>query len=154
MSFSVQDTVTAALQLVQHTADQAGARISVVMPDQPLRVSGRPERFEQVIVNLLRNAVDATSEADHAEVELTVSQSDTSVIITVTDNGHGLGELQISDLREPFFSTKPSGKGMGLGLAISAQIIDEMGGTIHAENARTEGATFVITLPSQKEADV
>lgn len=154
MSFSVQDTISAALQLVQHTADQAGARISVVTPDQALRVRGRPERFEQVIVNLLRNAVDATSEADRAEVELTVSQSDTSVIITVTDNGHGLGELQISDLREPFFSTKPSGKGMGLGLAISAQIIDEMGGTIHAENAHAGGATFVITLPSQKETDV
>jgi two-component system C4-dicarboxylate transport sensor histidine kinase DctB len=74
-------------------------------------------------------------------------EQDYKVVLKVSDNGHGLGDLDISDLSKPFFSTKPSGKGMGLGLAISGQIINEMGGTLHAENNSDRGAVFVIVLP-------
>lgn len=154
VSFAVQETVEAAVQLVQHTADQAEVMLAVTQPGGPVMVRGRPERFEQVIVNLLRNAIDATWSSDGGKVAVSVEKQGDDVVIAVTDNGHGLGELQISDLRTPFFSTKPSGKGMGLGLAISAQIIDEMGGTLHAENTAGGGATFVITLPGQKGSDV
>ncbi len=144
--FVVQKAVGAAVALVRHTAEQAGVALTVRIPDAPCRTAGPSARFEQVIVNLLRNAIDAVEPAPRGAVDLTVMSDGASVTITVADNGPGLGALRMDDLREPFFSTKPSGQGMGLGLAISAQIIAEMGGEIGAENATNGGAVFTVTL--------
>lgn len=152
-NFTVQDTVHAAVQLVQHTARDAGTEIVLELPEDAIAVRGGPERFEQVIVNLLRNAIDATHGTDDAKVRLSMSVEADDVVLTVADNGPGLGELNIDDLSKPFFSTKPSGKGMGLGLAISAQIINEMRGTLHAENNVPHGALFRITLPKTESVD-
>mgnify|MGYP001065665387 FL=1 len=151
--FPVQDTVNAAVQLVQHTAKAAGIALNITLPENVVTVRGRPERFEQVIVNLLKNGIDATQGRDAGVVHLTMAEQDNKVLLTVADNGHGLGDLDIADLRQPFFSTKPSGKGMGLGLAISGQIINEMGGALHAENGPDGGAIFVISLPSAERTD-
>ena len=151
--FPVQDTVQAAVQLVQHTARDAGTRLEVDLPEAPLTVRGRPERFEQVIVNLLRNGIDATQGIADARVDLSMREEADRVVLTVADNGHGLGDLSIEDLSKPFFSTKPSGKGMGLGLAISGQIINEMGGSFHAKNNVDRGAMFVIALPKMGLTD-
>lgn len=151
--FTVQDTVHAAVQLVQHTARDAGTDIILELPEGAVAVRGRPERFEQVIVNLLRNAIDATQGMDAAEVRLAMHQDTDSVVLSVADNGSGLGDLNIDDLSKPFFSTKPSGKGMGLGLAISGQIINEMHGALNARNAAHRGAVFEITLPKTGSAD-
>lgn len=152
-NFTVQDTVHAAVQLVQHTARDAGTEIVLELPEDAIAVRGGPERFEQVIVNLLRNAIDATHGTDGAKVRLSMSVEADDVVLTVADNGPGLGELNIDDLSKPFFSTKPSGKGMGLGLAISGQIINEMRGTLHAENNVPHGALFRITLPKTESVD-
>ncbi|MCI5110190.1 MAG: ATP-binding protein [Marivita sp.] len=151
--FPVQDTVQAAVQLVQHTARDAGTRLEIDLPEAPLTVRGRPERFEQVIVNLLRNGIDATQGIADARVALSMREEAERVVLTVADNGHGLGDLSIEDLSKPFFSTKPSGKGMGLGLAISGQIINEMGGSFHAKNNIDRGAMFVIALPKMGLTD-
>ncbi|GGB93920.1 two-component sensor histidine kinase [Marivita lacus] len=148
-AFPVQETVIAAAQLVQHTAREVGTRLTFDMPEEPVMVRGRPERFEQVIVNVLRNAIDATEGMDEGVVDLSMAERDDTVVVRIEDNGHGLGDLNIADLSKPFFSTKPSGKGMGLGLAISGQIINEMGGTLHAENKADRGAVFMITVPTQ-----
>jgi two-component system C4-dicarboxylate transport sensor histidine kinase DctB len=152
-TFSVQQTIEAAVQLVRHTAAQADVALNVFAGGENPVVCGRPERFEQVIVNLLRNAIDATSDAAKGRVDLSMQDSADTVTVTVSDNGHGLGDLNIADLRQPFFSTKPSGQGMGLGLAISGQIIHEMGGELHAENGPGGGARFVIVLPKPDETD-
>ncbi len=152
-TFPVEETVHAAVQLVQHTARDAGTALNVELSKMPCVVRGRPERFEQVIVNLLRNAIDATNDVEDPSVTLSMQQQDETVTLTVSDNGHGLGDLDIEDLSKPFFSTKPSGKGMGLGLAISGQIIDEMGGTLHARDNDDAGAEFVICLPKADVAD-
>lgn len=148
-AFPVQETVQAAVQLVQHTAREAGTRLTFDMPEEPVMVRGRPERFEQVIVNVLRNAIDATEGMEDGVVDLSMAERDDTVVVRIEDNGHGLGDLNIADLSKPFFSTKPSGKGMGLGLAISGQIINEMGGTLHAENKTDRGAVFMITVPAR-----
>lgn len=148
-AFPVQETVIAAAQLVQHTAREVGTRLTFDMPEEPVMVRGRPERFEQVIVNVLRNAIDATEGMDEGVVDLSMAERDDTVVVRIEDNGHGLGDLNIADLSKPFFSTKPSGKGMGLGLAISGQIINEMRGTLHAENKADRGAVFMITVPTQ-----
>lgn len=152
-TFPVRDTVHAAVQLVQHTARAAGTRLDVTLAIEDAAVRGRPERFEQVIVNLLRNGIDATQGIDDGFVALSMVEQDGFIVLSVDDNGPGLGDLNIDDLRAPFFSTKPSGQGMGLGLAISGQIINEMGGTLHAENKPDGGALFVIKLPNPNPTD-
>lgn len=152
--FSVQQTVEAARQLVQHTADASEVALKIDMPPGDLTLNGQPQRFEQVIVNLLRNAIDAAGALAGGEVVLRLEQSPDMITILVTDTGPGLGDLDIADLREPFFSTKPSGVGMGLGLAISAQIVSEMGGMLDAWNAPDQGAVFSIAFPREGVTDV
>ncbi|MFA8386660.1 MAG: ATP-binding protein [Pelagibaca sp.] len=152
-AFPAQETVQAAVQLVRHTAREAGTRLIFDMPEEPVMVRGRPERFEQVIVNVLRNAIDSTEGMDDGVVDLSMAELDDTVVVRIADNGHGLGDLNIADLSKPFFSTKPSGKGMGLGLAISGQIINEMGGTLHAENRVERGAVFMISVPTGAASD-
>jgi two-component system C4-dicarboxylate transport sensor histidine kinase DctB len=144
--FAVQDAIRTAVSLVQHTADAAGAVIALDLAETTLRTSGQANRFEQVLVNLLRNAIDAVADRPDGSVVLRLMDGD-DIEIKVADNGPGLGTLDMDDLKEPFFSTKPSGVGMGLGLAISAQIINEMGGTLDAETADAGGAVFRICLP-------
>ena len=144
-SFTVQDAVRAACQMMQHTADEAGVTLDIALPTGDIMLQGHPQRFEQVIVNLLRNGIDAVDGQPDGLVLLALQDGPAALTLTVADNGPGLGDLDITDLREPFFSTKPSGKGMGLGLAISGQIVNEMGGTLQASNAET-GAVFTVTF--------
>lgn len=151
-TFDLGDTLLAARKLVAHTAREAGVTMTIEEPEPGCSLQGQPERFEQVIVNLLRNAIDAAEGHTGAAVHLSLAQDDCTLTIRVSDNGTGLGDLDITDLREPFFSTKPSGKGMGLGLAISGQIVNEMGGTLSAENNADDGATFLVTVPKGARA--
>jgi two-component system C4-dicarboxylate transport sensor histidine kinase DctB len=144
--FNVHNAVRNAVALVQHTADAADADIKLDLPDQQVNLRGHSTRFEQVLVNLLRNAIDAVVGRPERQIALSLIAAD-GLMIEVTDTGSGLGNLNMDDLKEPFFSTKPSGVGMGLGLAISAQIINEMGGTLDARTAAGGGAVFRISLP-------
>ena len=144
--FVVQDAINDAVGLVRHTADAAKAHITLDLESTAAHTQGQANRFEQVIVNLLRNAIDAVAEGKQRDIALTLVAAD-DLVIEVADSGAGLGTLDMDDLKEPFFSTKPSGAGMGLGLAISAQIINEMGGTLDAHTAATGGAVFSIRLP-------
>ncbi|SFS19567.1 sensor histidine kinase [Yoonia litorea] len=145
-SFVVQDAVENALTLVKHTAEAANVSVAVDLASDPLKTRGLSTRFEQVIVNLLRNAIDAVEGESEGRIELRLMDAD-EIILEVADNGRGLGDLRMEDLSEPFFSTKPSGEGMGLGLAISAQIINEMGGTLDARTGVGGGAIFSVRLP-------
>jgi len=144
--FHAQDAVRTAVGLVQHTADAAGATLRLDLPAAEVALKGHATRFEQVIVNLLRNAIDAVADEPRRQIDLRLRQSD-GIVIEVSDTGQGLGGLDMGDLQEPFFSTKPSGVGMGLGLAISVQIINEMGGTMDARTKEDGGASFRISLP-------
>ena len=74
-------------------------------------------------------------------------------LITVSDIGPGLGDQTIDDLQEPFFTTKGSGEGMGLGLAISAEIVKEHGGQLSARNKNDKGAVFIIKIPCAMSDD-
>lgn len=119
-------------------------RITRHLPDQPVRVLGDRVRIEQVIVNLLRNAIDATQNEREPEIELLLAAGETATL-TVRDNGHGIANLD--NLFEPFFTTKKPGEGVGLGLAISSGIVTDLGGRLTARNAEGRGAVFEMQLP-------
>jgi two-component system C4-dicarboxylate transport sensor histidine kinase DctB len=81
-------------------------------------------------------------------VTITLGGSDADVWMACADNGHGLGQATLAELQEPFVTTRESGQGMGLGLAISASIVSDLGGVMTAENRPDGGAIFKISFPS------
>lgn len=101
-------------------------------------------RLEQVIINLLRNALDATKDAREPMIDLTLAADDMATL-TVSDNGYGISDLE--NLFEPFYTTKKAGEGVGLGLAISSGIMTDFGGRLTARNGSPQGAVFEMQLP-------
>ena len=128
------------------------SRVLVVrtVPPEPVMVMGDTVRVEQVILNLLRNAVDATKDVNAPQINIIISQGE-SVNLTVRDNGHGIAD--IDSLFEPFYTTKAPGHGVGLGLAISSGIVTDHGGRLTAMNAIEGGAVFEVEFPRYGPAD-
>ncbi len=139
--------VEAACALVDTNAEALGIEIDRNLPDHPLELRGSQLRVEQVITNLLRNALDAVEEVPDPQVQVRAGQTDHAVWLEVRDTGHGLGAATLADLQEPFMTTRESGRGMGLGLAISAGIIHDHSGTMEARNADHGGAVFLVRFP-------
>jgi two-component system C4-dicarboxylate transport sensor histidine kinase DctB len=120
-------------------------------------------RLQQVLVNLVSNAVDAMHDVRRRVIDIDAALSpEGRVVIRVADSGPGFSGEQRQRLFEPFFTTKPAGEGLGLGLAISQDIVREFGGELSAESPATfpdgseapgvaSGAVFVIDLPGRRE---
>lgn len=110
-----------------------------------------PNRLEQVLINLVGNALDAMRDAPsrrlHIAVEMNDGELQNSVCVVVQDSGKGLSEADLEHLFQPFYTTKPSGAGLGLGLVICRDIAAEFGGALHASNAPEGGAQFALTIP-------
>lgn len=109
------------------------------------RVNGHPNQITQVLLNLVVNAAQAIP--TRGVIELGITQRDGKAVVTVRDNGHGIAPEHIAKMFTPFFTTKSSGEGTGLGLYVSRSIVEAHGGTIHAENMEDGGARFTIELP-------
>ncbi|RQT22030.1 sensor histidine kinase [Burkholderia cepacia] len=103
-------------------------------------------RLEQVLINLLGNALDAVAGVAAPAIEVTIGVSAATLAIEVRDNGCGIAPDLLPRLFEPFFTTKEMGRGLGLGLAISSSIASDAGGALTARNAPSGGALFVLTL--------
>lgn len=103
--------------------------------------------LEQILVNLLSNAIDAAAEQAHGQVWLSTERVENKVRIQVRDNGTGIQAQNMPHLFEPFFTTKALGKGLGLGLSISYRLAKDMQGELSAENAPEAGAIFSLLLP-------
>ncbi|KZE31819.1 histidine kinase [Crenobacter luteus] len=119
--------------------------------DPSLTVACDANRLEQVLVNLIGNALDAVAGLDAPRVELRAWRDGDTVTLSVRDNGPGLPDDVRARLFEPFFTTKPVGQGLGLGLTLSAGIVGDFGGTLAADNHPDGGACFTLTLPAAKE---
>jgi len=110
------------------------------------KISGFAEQLQQVFMNLLINADDATSEGD--TISITTTPKDRSaIIIGFKDTGTGIHKDHLSKIFDPFFTTKEVGKGTGLGLSITYGIIERHHGTIHVKSKIGRGTTFDINLP-------
>jgi hypothetical protein len=140
----MRDSVEAALAIMEPQVNARHVRVTTSLPVDPVRVEADPVRLEQVIVNLVRNALDALNGQDKAEIDLLLTEGDT-VTLTVRDNGPGIADLD--SLFEPFYTTKPPGEGVGLGLAISTSIAKDFGGRLTARNGAECGAVFEMQLP-------
>ncbi len=141
-------SVGAAILMVENRAREIGVEIAHDGRDDVAVLADRV-RLEQILVNLLRNALDASEDADLKRVDLCVRQPEGPsgpVCVDVRDHGRGIAEDAVGRLFEPFFTTKPEGRGLGLGLALSQDIAKSFGGEIVAGNADGGGAVFTLVL--------
>lgn len=141
----VRLALSAALTLMEPQLRQLKVRLTQALPEQPVLVMADRLRLEQVIINLVRNALDAMGGVDEPELDILVTSGD-EVVIAVRDTGHGIEKPE--QLFEPFYTTKKPGEGVGLGLAISSGIVTDLGGRLTARNGETGGAVFEIRLPA------
>jgi len=136
--------VSGALSMMEPQLKRRHVTITRTLPRQPVMVMADRIRLEQVIINLLRNALDATRDIHDPQVDVILSAGETATL-TVRDNGHGIKDIE--QLFEPFYTTKAPGDGVGLGLAISSGIVADLGGRLTAHNGREHGAVFEVQLP-------
>lgn len=113
---------------------------------------GDPSQFQQVILNLLNNAMDAITERHGSkggtiEIE-TDLKNEQFLVIKITDNGIGISKENITKIFSPFYTTKPVGKGTGLGLSVCFGIIESFGGTVEVLSEQNVGTSFIISLPA------
>ena len=140
------------IAMVQKKAEVHGIHMKNRMPDVPVRVHADASRLQQVLLNLLNNAMDAIidhrgSAGGAITVDLSAGDNGT-VAIHVSDNGTGISPENIKKIFSPFFTTKPVGKGTGLGLSVCYGIVQQMGGTMAVESTADKGSTFSIVLPT------
>ena len=136
--------VSAALSMMEPQLKRRQVKITRNSPREPVVILGDRLRLEQVIINLLRNALDATKSSLDPQVDILLSAGETATL-TIRDNGPGVDDLDA--LFEPFYTTKAPGDGVGLGLAISSGIVNDLGGRLTARNGGSGGAVFELQLP-------
>lgn len=144
---NMADALASSMSMMEPQLRQRQVQINSVLPDVPARVMGDRMRIEQVLVNLLRNALDATKSEQNPKVDILLTEGEMTTL-TVRDNGPGITDLDA--LFEPFYTTKQPGDGVGLGLAISSGIVTELGGRLTARNADSGGAVFEMQFPTYK----
>lgn len=146
---NINQAVKNALSLTRQQLRAHGIQESIKMETESLMVKGNLVHFEQIIVNLIVNAIHALDEKRKEDKQIAINtfRDETFAVLVIRDNGPGLPTEDKSKLFDPFFSTKNSGEGMGLGLAIVKRYVDKYSGSVTASNHADGGAQFNIRFP-------
>lgn len=134
-----------ALALVANQSKLQQVETVVALPDYAVRVSGAPSLLQQAFMNLLINALDAMPDGGRLRVGL--QQTDTEGLVRISDTGHGIPAGEIEKIFDPFYTTKPVGRGTGLGLSVCYSIVRQHFGLIDVESTVGRGSTFTVRLP-------
>ena len=133
---------------VHWVAKASGSKIKVSLEaPKDIPVSGSAGQMQQVLVNLVQNAIDSTERQEDARLDIRAEVRNRSVVVSFRDNGPGFREDSLGHVFDPFFTTKPVGKGTGLGLSISYGIVERHRGRLAAANHSGGGAVLTLTLP-------
>lgn len=135
-----------AIELMSSQIQDQGCTINYQTTTSPISVLAEPIRLEQVMVNLISNAVDALSSASVKQLAITVYELNDSVMIDVKDSGIGIEEDKLEQIFDPFFTQKEVGQGLGLGLSISYNIVQDFGGNIRVASTPEDGSRFTLEL--------
>ncbi|HYD60848.1 MAG TPA: ATP-binding protein [Noviherbaspirillum sp.] len=149
----VRRAVENALFLLEQRLKQARIVACIDLPDNDLTAWCDPNRLEQVLVNLAGNALDAMEGTAEPGLDISARRDGGRIHIQVRDRGPGIAEDARSRLFEPFFTTKEAGSGLGLGLAISAGIVADFGGSLSGDNHPGGGAVFTLDIPAAPEGE-
>ncbi len=144
------DVTKRALELMQNEVATAGVQADIILPGHPVYVMAGKVRLEQVVLNLVSNALDAMQGAEHKILSVELKERGSDAALSVRDTGTGIKEPE--RVFEPFYTTKELGssKGLGMGLALSFGLVTRFGGQLSCRNL-SKGAEFTITLPIAEE---
>ena len=137
--------------LVKNKAEMKSIKLDFIFNNDDLYALCRPSQIEQVLINLINNAIDAAENTEDKWVKINISSNPDYLIFEVSDSGNGISENLLKKIWNPFFTTKEIGKGTGLGLSISHSIILENNGNMFYKD-KAENTTFVIEIPKMKIA--
>ncbi len=141
------EPITSALTLLELRFRKHDVQLYTNLPTTNIYVLAESIRLEQVLVNVIGNALDAVYNQTYRTITLDIEVEELFVTIILHDSGPGIAEKHLDQLFDPFFTTKEEGRGLGLGLSLSLAIIHDFGGTIRAENHPQGGTVVTITLP-------
>ena len=131
---------------------ERSASLELTIPDEPLYVRGGVVRLQQVFVNLVTNALDAMKDMDRPHIDLSVEAGQDDIIeISVRDIGPGIEADLMEKIFDPFFTTKGVNEGLGLGLSISYNVVQDCGGELVVENHPEGGAVFTVRLERKRQ---
>ncbi len=151
VAVDVASVVADALRLVQRSAKVSGVNFETEV-DGAVEVQARPNEIQQVFVNLLKNAAEAALDehgpSNGAAVVVRAGKAIDHVWVDVCDNGVGIPDDRKAVVFDPFYTTKPPGKGTGLGLNVVYRIITKYRGTVQVESGVSQGTTFQIRIPT------
>ncbi len=144
--------VDVALEMAAPRLRQAEVALSWAAPARPVLVRGGEVRLQQVVLNLVGNAIDAMEQSEHKRVSIGLETTGARAVLTVRDTGPGIGEPD--RIFDPFYTTKEVGasEGMGLGLSISYGLVQSFGGAIRGRNHPGGGAVFTVELDLAQRA--
>lgn len=145
----VGEAIVDAVSLIKPQKSFQDIRLDVDLAPGPLVVALAQERLMQVVLNLLLNAVDATS----SRIRITAAHLGATVRFSVEDDGPGIPPAIQARLFEPFVTTKDIGKGTGLGLAVCRGVVESAGGSIDYDETFSDGARFVVEIPASAVSD-
>jgi signal transduction histidine kinase len=143
-------TVEAALRITAFLSRKAKVQVIAALPDQSVYVTYDAQQIEQVLINLIQNAIQAMPQGGTLRVSL--SQANEAVALAVQDTGTGISPENLRRIFDPFFTTKPEGEGTGLGLSVGYGIITRHHGRIDVDSTVGQGTTFTILLPKHQPA--
>ena len=146
---SVNEILDRSIVLARHRLELGNITLATRIPDDLPAISGDTNQLQQCLLHLIFNAVDAMPNGGTLTLSVASEPNPRTVVIQVTDTGHGIHEEDMGHLFEPFFTTKQEGHGIGLGLSTTYGIIDRHGGSLTAASQPGRGTTFEIRLAAQ-----
>jgi two-component system NtrC family sensor kinase len=141
----VNDTIHQTITILENHARINNIDIQVDLADTIPIIAGDQAQLQQVFLNLISNAIDAIG--SNGAIEVDSRRRDDVIVVNIRDDGPGLSEEKMRKIFDPFYTTKESGKGTGLGLWVSHSIISKMGGSIQVKNNSDKGAVFTVEIP-------
>ena len=147
---SLQAVLGQSLEVLQPKIDELSVRLERES-DGEVQVIADALRLEQVLTNLLGNALDALKDSERREIVISLETDPDEVTLSIRDSGPGTPAQHINEIFDPFFTTKDVGQGLGLGLSITYGIVKDFGGSIRASNHEDGGAVFSLTLPRAEQ---
>lgn len=147
-NFSPIDAVKESFNMVQEIYKQDGIHVELTESfDSDCVVNGNRGKFQQILMNLISNARDATTNNNDRHITMNIIQKKSNLILEVKDNGCGIPDEIKEKIFDPFFTTKDVNKGTGIGLSLVHNFIEEMTGKLEVDSVQGEGTTFRIILP-------
>jgi two-component system NtrC family sensor kinase len=144
---SIKEIVENTVTLVNHKLELGGVKVELRLDDAVPAIRCDPSQMQQVVMNLVLNAAEATPPGGTVTVASSVDPSGTRLVVEVSDTGSGMAAGVVDKIFDPFFTTKEEGKGVGLGLAVVYGIVQSHGGDIEVRSTVGQGSTFRVLLP-------